>query len=128
MMNSADLTTLQGLAVLGCAAPIPHCDAPSQDALYCASVEVGEDDWVHATHTHTHTHTHTNTHTHTHTNKHSHTPTPKTQTHTHTHSPTPLSQFITHTHTHTGSHTHTQLPIRFHPIIFSIVRCGQNSW
>ena len=48
MMNSADLTTLQGLAVLGCAAPIPHCDAPSQDALYCTSVEVGEDDRVHA--------------------------------------------------------------------------------
>src|SRR4029434_10570387 len=39
MINSAVLTTLQGLAVLGCAAPIPHCDAPSQDAFYCTSVE-----------------------------------------------------------------------------------------
>ena len=36
--------TTQGLAVLGCAAPIPHCDAPSQDALYSASVKVSEDD------------------------------------------------------------------------------------
>ena len=46
-LRSPDHTT-KGLAVLGCAAPIPHCDAPSQDALYCTSVEVGEDDWVHA--------------------------------------------------------------------------------
>ena len=31
-----------------CAAPIPHCDATSQYALYCASIEVSEDDSVHA--------------------------------------------------------------------------------
>src|SRR4029434_6734515 len=46
-LRSPDHTT-KSLAVLGCAAPIPHCDAPSQDALYCTPVEVGEDDWVHA--------------------------------------------------------------------------------
>ena len=46
-LRSPDHTT-KGLAVLGCAAPIPHCDATSQNALYCASLEVSEDDGVHA--------------------------------------------------------------------------------
>ena len=36
--------TTQGLAVPVCAAPIPHCDTTSQNALYSASVEVSEDD------------------------------------------------------------------------------------
>ena len=36
--------TAWDLAVLGCAAPVPHCDATSQDALYSTSVKVSEDD------------------------------------------------------------------------------------
>ena len=42
-LRSPDHTT-KGLAVLGCAAPIPHCDATSQDAVYSTSVKVSEDD------------------------------------------------------------------------------------